>query len=202
MSRKPTVLKRRTPKRPVTPIIVRKPVPTCSSDWACAICLEDNHNLKDTSKRAMIVKCGHHFCYDCIYQWVRKDRSTYITCPVCKQDFDRMRIFLWKEVIDTTDTTMNTKKEKCGGGGDDDGDDDDHILPPVHVIPYKEEKSVFFKNKTLSSQAQTDSTHSDSDNSSNVPYMPVSEYDIHSSMVNVLHMTVHINSRERPYVVN
>ena len=44
----------------------------------CTICLEDIAN------KAMVDKCFHVFCYDCISQWA--DVTT--TCPLCKRPFD------------------------------------------------------------------------------------------------------------------
>ncbi|KAJ8043908.1 hypothetical protein HOLleu_11220 [Holothuria leucospilota] len=44
--------------------------------FECNICL-------DTAKDAVVSRCGHLFCWPCLYQWL-ETRPNRQTCPVCK----------------------------------------------------------------------------------------------------------------------
>ena len=44
--------------------------------FECNICLE-------TAKEPVVSKCGHLYCWPCIYTWMNQPRDTMV-CPVCK----------------------------------------------------------------------------------------------------------------------
>ena len=47
-----------------------------SSFFECNICI-------DTAQEAVVSKCGHLYCWPCIYQWMSQ-KPHNPTCPVCK----------------------------------------------------------------------------------------------------------------------
>ena len=47
-----------------------------SSPFECNICI-------DTAQQAVVSKCGHLYCWPCIYQWMNQ-KPDNPTCPVCK----------------------------------------------------------------------------------------------------------------------
>ena len=61
--------------------IPRSPKSTTSLEdtyamFECNICLE-------TAKEPVVSKCGHLYCWPCIYTWMNQPRETMV-CPVCK----------------------------------------------------------------------------------------------------------------------
>ncbi|XP_062507437.1 E3 ubiquitin-protein ligase RNF185-like [Corticium candelabrum] len=50
-------------------------------DFECNICL-------DMAKDAVVSRCGHLFCWPCLYQWL-ETRPHNPVCPVCKGAIDR-----------------------------------------------------------------------------------------------------------------
>ena len=44
--------------------------------FECNICLE-------TAKEPIVTRCGHLYCWPCIYTWMNQPRETMV-CPVCK----------------------------------------------------------------------------------------------------------------------
>ena len=47
--------------------------------WECKICIEE-------AKEAVVTKCGHLFCWACIYEWSQTRGSTTIPCPLCQAE--------------------------------------------------------------------------------------------------------------------
>ena len=47
-----------------------------TSPFECNICI-------DTAQQAVVSKCGHLYCWPCIYQWMSQ-KPLNPTCPVCK----------------------------------------------------------------------------------------------------------------------
>lgn len=47
-----------------------------TSIFECNICLE-------TAKEPVVSKCGHLYCWSCIYTWMQQPRDVMV-CPVCK----------------------------------------------------------------------------------------------------------------------
>lgn len=59
---------------------------------ACPICLDDIQDLA-------ITKCGHKFCWDCLYQThkSKESTSTIIKCPSCNTLISNKEVYLLKE---------------------------------------------------------------------------------------------------------
>jgi len=55
-------------------------------DKNCSIC------LNQIEIKAKTNTCGHSFCYECIKQWVKKNKS----CPLCRMSFDHL-VIVWKK---------------------------------------------------------------------------------------------------------
>jgi hypothetical protein len=55
-------------------------------DKNCSIC------LNQIEIRAKTNTCGHSFCYECIKQWLKKNKN----CPLCRMSFDHL-VILWKK---------------------------------------------------------------------------------------------------------
>ena len=47
-----------------------------SSLFECNICL-------DTANNPVVTKCGHLYCWRCIYEWIQQPRDTLV-CPSCR----------------------------------------------------------------------------------------------------------------------
>jgi E3 ubiquitin-protein ligase RNF5 len=47
--------------------------------WECKICMEE-------AKEAVVTKCGHLFCWSCIYEWAQAKQSNTIPCPLCQAE--------------------------------------------------------------------------------------------------------------------
>ncbi|XP_072163419.1 E3 ubiquitin-protein ligase RNF185-like [Diadema setosum] len=52
--------------------------------FECNICL-------DTAKDAVVSRCGHLFCWPCLYQWL-ETRPNRQVCPVCKAGISRDKV--------------------------------------------------------------------------------------------------------------
>jgi hypothetical protein len=66
-----TRLRKNTDTNNNIPLIKEKPI--------CTICLDE------IKHKALIEKCNHEFCYDCLNKWSDKSSS----CPLCKKDYDK-----------------------------------------------------------------------------------------------------------------
>jgi len=49
----------------------------------CNICL-------DTASEPVITRCGHLYCWPCMYQWIRTPRCAF--CPICKSELSEDRL--------------------------------------------------------------------------------------------------------------
>ena len=49
--------------------------------FECNICL-------DTAKQPVVSKCGHLYCWPCIYTWMQQPRDQ-VLCPVCKSGISK-----------------------------------------------------------------------------------------------------------------
>ena len=52
-----------------------------SNFYDCKICLIQ-------SVEPIVTKCGHLFCWECIYQWAESKQSEKVSCPVCIGEVD------------------------------------------------------------------------------------------------------------------
>ena len=41
------------------------------------------HICYDSPVEPVVTKCGHIYCWKCIYKWIKQPNSTLV-CPVCK----------------------------------------------------------------------------------------------------------------------
>lgn len=48
-----------------------------NSLFECNICLE-------SAKDPVITRCGHLYCWNCLYKWLHSPSNPSLTCPVCK----------------------------------------------------------------------------------------------------------------------
>ena len=44
--------------------------------WLCKICIEEAND-------PVVTKCGHLFCWECIYEWSITKESDLVPCPTC-----------------------------------------------------------------------------------------------------------------------
>ena len=58
----------------------------------CSICLE---KLK---KEIAHTTCNHFFHYRCIGEWIDKNKSNPVYCPICLQLFEIKNIYLSEEI--------------------------------------------------------------------------------------------------------
>lgn len=42
----------------------------------------------DESKEPIVTKCGHLFCWECIYEWSHEKQEDIVPCPICKAEVD------------------------------------------------------------------------------------------------------------------
>ena len=52
-----------------------------SKNFECTICL-------DTAKEPVLTKCGHMFCWPCIYNWL-ESKGGKAKCPNCKNEITK-----------------------------------------------------------------------------------------------------------------
>ena len=67
--------------------------------FECSICLE-------TAKEPVITKCGHIFCWPCLYEWF-ESKGNQTTCPNCKNPIHKDDII----PIYTKDENKNNSKK-------------------------------------------------------------------------------------------
>lgn len=90
------------------------------NEMTCPICLDDIDK-----ESIVITKCGHKFCWDCIYE-THKVQSNYqkscqIKCPTCNSVMENSELYLLKDQRSSVDTItdldnliQNTKSTKIG----------------------------------------------------------------------------------------
>jgi hypothetical protein len=44
--------------------------------WECKVCM-------DEAKDAVVTRCGHLYCWQCVYQWQQTKATDIFPCPVC-----------------------------------------------------------------------------------------------------------------------
>lgn len=59
----------------------------------CSICLE---KLK---KEIAHTSCNHFFHYQCIGNWINKNRNSSVYCPICSQLFEIKNVYLSETVV-------------------------------------------------------------------------------------------------------
>ena len=76
-----------------------------SKNFECTICL-------DTAKEPVLTKCGHMFCWPCIYNWL-ESKGGKAKCPNCKNEItknDLIPVYANDENKDNTDRFKNIPK--------------------------------------------------------------------------------------------
>jgi len=81
------------------------------SAFECIICIE-------TAQEPVVVKCGHLFCWPCIYEWTN-NKAGIASCPVCKNPIkniknDLIPIFTKEENVKNTDRFRDIPKRPLG----------------------------------------------------------------------------------------
>lgn len=56
-----------------------------NTEFQCNICF-------DTACDPVITRCGHLYCWPCLYQWLTSRNSSRNTCPVCKSFVERSQL--------------------------------------------------------------------------------------------------------------
>ena len=51
------------------------------SSYECSICM-------DTAKEPVVTKCGHLYCWPCIYDWM-EEKNHNTECPICKNPISK-----------------------------------------------------------------------------------------------------------------
>ena len=69
----------------------------------CAVC-------QDGYERPRALPCGHNFCEDCIFLWVRRLVGEVKTCPLCRQAFVTRQI---TEVSPLLEGVMDSLRWRC-----------------------------------------------------------------------------------------
>ena len=78
---------------------------TGSNNFECTICLE-------TAKEPVLTKCGHMFCWPCIYNWL-DSKGGRAKCPNCKNEItknDLIPVYANDENRDNTNRFKNIPK--------------------------------------------------------------------------------------------
>lgn len=70
-----------------------------STLFECTICL-------DTAKEPVVTKCGHIFCWPCIYDWM-KSKNGSADCPNCKNRITQSDL---TPIYTSGENKSNTKK--------------------------------------------------------------------------------------------
>ena len=76
-----------------------------SKNFECTICLE-------TAKEPVLTKCGHMFCWPCIYNWL-DSKGGRAKCPNCKNEItknDLIPVYANDENKENTDRFKNIPK--------------------------------------------------------------------------------------------
>ena len=76
-----------------------------SKNFECTICLE-------TAKEPVLTKCGHMFCWPCIYNWLDSKQGR-AKCPNCKNEItknDLIPVYANDENKENTDRFKNIPK--------------------------------------------------------------------------------------------
>ena len=76
-----------------------------SKNFECTICLE-------TAKEPVLTKCGHMFCWPCIYNWL-DSKGGRAKCPNCKNEItknDLIPVYSNEENKDNTNRFKNIPK--------------------------------------------------------------------------------------------
>ena len=79
--------------------------PSGSNNFECTICL-------DTAKEPVLTKCGHIFCWPCIYNWL-ESKGGKAKCPNCKNLItknDLIPVYSNEENKDNTNRFKNIPK--------------------------------------------------------------------------------------------
>ena len=74
------------------------------TDEECSICLE---KLK---KEIAHTSCDHFFHYNCIGNWINKNKYNSVYCPICSQLFEIKNIYL-SETIEINPEIKEEKEE-------------------------------------------------------------------------------------------
>ena len=89
-------------------------VDSLSDESECPICL-------DTLERQTLTKCGHRFCWECLYETHQTKNMSSITCPTCNTLLKNTEIYVVEKTIpkkeqETELTTFvdDTKSSKIG----------------------------------------------------------------------------------------
>ena len=90
-----------------------------SKNFECTICL-------DTAKEPVLTKCGHMFCWPCIYNWL-DSKGGKAKCPNCKNEItkdDLIPVYSNTENKDNTNRFKNIpKRPKAERNPNSDNDD-------------------------------------------------------------------------------
>ncbi|CAG9839074.1 unnamed protein product [Diabrotica balteata] len=76
----------------------------------CPICLDNWTNSGD--RRICALKCGHVFCYKCVYRWL--DTQQQKSCPTCKKPASKseIRLIYAKKLIAIDNSELEIMKER------------------------------------------------------------------------------------------
>ena len=89
------------------------------NNFECTICL-------DTAKEPVLTKCGHMFCWPCIYNWI-DSKGGKAKCPNCKNEItkdDLIPVYSNTENKDNTNRFKNIpKRPKAERNPNSDNDD-------------------------------------------------------------------------------